>query len=236
MNALANDWDYLPDRLTQLRSVIPASVRLIAVTKTFPAAAVRAAYQAGMRDFGESKVQEAIAKQAELADLQGVTWHLIGHLQGNKVRKALQHFSWIHSVDSLKLAEALNHQALELGCRPTCCLQVKIVPDPNKYGFTPAALQAALPQLDRLHQLDLAGLMTIPPYGLSPADTQAIFEQTRQLAAAINQQGLAHLHLQHLSMGMSGDFPLAIASGATLIRLGTALFGQRNPVKLPLPQ
>ncbi|NEP20224.1 MAG: YggS family pyridoxal phosphate-dependent enzyme [Leptolyngbya sp. SIO4C1] len=218
----------LEQHIRQLRQQIPPSVRLIAVTKTFPAAAVRAAYAAEIRDFGESKVQEAAVKQAELSDLADITWHLIGHLQTNKVRKAVQQFDWIHSVDSLKLAEKLDQAAGELHRRPSCCLQVKLADDPSKYGFDLETLIAALPQLDQLTHLRIVGLMTILPYGLSETAQRKIFERARQLAEEINQRGFSQLQIEHLSMGMSGDFAVAIAAGATMIRLGTALFGRRD--------
>jgi pyridoxal phosphate enzyme (YggS family) len=222
-------WDsaQIKARIQTVQRSMPASVQLIAVTKTFPAAVVRLAYEAGIRNFGENKVQEAIAKQSELTDLTDVTWHFIGHLQSNKAAKALHHFDWIHTVDSLRLAEKLNHLSSAWPRLPHCCLQVKILPDPNKYGFTVPELKAALPQLNQLQYLKLRGLMTIPPYGLSPDQTKSVFDQTRQLAADINQMQLANLQMDTLSMGMSADFSIAIAAGATFIRLGTTLFGPR---------
>ncbi|MDJ0702037.1 MAG: YggS family pyridoxal phosphate-dependent enzyme [Leptolyngbyaceae cyanobacterium MO_188.B28] len=219
-------------RILQIRKTLPPTVRLIAVTKQVSAEAVRAAYMAGVRDFGESRIQEAIAKQAELADLTDITWHFIGHLQTNKVQQALTHFDWIHSVDSLKLAKRLNHLAAELPHPPHCCLQVKIVPDPPKYGFDIDDLWQALPQLDQCTALKIVGLMTIPPYGRETAELQMIFQQARELASAINQRGFSHIQMQQLSMGMSADYPIAIAAGATLIRLGSTIFGAR-PNALP---
>ncbi len=218
----------LPARLAKIQRLIPPQVRLIAVTKTFPATVVRAAYSAGLREFAENKVQEALAKQAELGDLTDVTWHFIGHLQSNKTRKALESFDWIHSVDSLKLATRLDGQAADLGKRPSCCLQVKLAPDSTKDGFDPADLMVALPALDRLGHLNIRGLMVIAPYGLPPEQTRAIFERAQALATKIEQQGWQRLKMDVLSMGMSGDFELAIASGATLVRIGSGLFGRRS--------
>ena len=214
-------------RIHQVQEELPPTVRLVAVTKKFPAAVIRVAYEAGIRDFGESQVQEAEQKQAELADLTDITWHLIGHLQSNKARKAIASFQWIHSVDSLKLAQRLDQIAAELERSPRCCLQVKVAPDPNKYGFTVAELTQVLPRLNRLRHLKIVGLMTIPPYGLAADATQAIFNQLRQLQAEINQQALPNIQVNQLSMGMSGDYPIAIAAGSTMIRLGTQLFGSR---------
>ncbi|MEO0539867.1 MAG: YggS family pyridoxal phosphate-dependent enzyme [Cyanobacteria bacterium P01_A01_bin.105] len=224
-----SDWvKHLSERLAVLQPDIPAPVRLIAVTKTFPAAAVAAAYQLGLRDFGESKIQEAAQKRQQLSDLKDVTWHLIGHLQTNKARKALQLFDWIHSVDSLKLAQKLNQAAGERPHPPRCCLQVKIVPDPDKYGFEPDQLIAALPQLDQLDHLKILGLMTILPLGLTPTETQSAFTKVQILADHINKIGLSRIQIDYLSMGMSEDFRSAIAAGATFIRLGTTLFGHRQ--------
>jgi len=223
------DWSpHVAQQLAALQPDIPNDVRLIAVSKTFPAAAIAAAYGLGLREFGESKVQETEQKQQQLSDLKDITWHLIGHLQSNKARKAVQLFDWIHSVDSLKLAEKLNQAAADLGRRPACCLQVKILPDPDKYGFEPEALMAALPDLGQLNSLNIVGLMAILPLGLTETQRQSAFDQVRILAKQVNQSPGSHLQIDHLSMGMSGDFRSAIAAGATFIRLGTILFGQRQ--------
>ena len=216
----------IAQRIEQLK--LPDHVRLVAVSKTFPAAAIRAAYAAGVRDFGENKIQEAIAKQAELVDLPNITWHFIGHLQTNKARKAVQHFDWIHSVDSLKLARRLNHIAAELSRSPICCLQVKLLADPNKHGWTEAALDQALPDLAQLSHLKLEGIMAIPPYGLLLTETQAFFKRAYTLGQLMTNHQETPLPIRYFSMGMSQDFPLAIAAGANIIRLGTTLFGSRN--------
>lgn len=216
----------IAQRVEQL--ALPDHVRLVAVSKTFPADAIRAAYAAGLRDFGENKVQEAIAKQTELADLQDITWHFIGHLQTNKARKAIQHFDWIHSVDSLKLARRLDQIAAELSRSPICCLQVKLLADPNKYGLTEADLWQALPDLAQLSHLELAGIMAIPPHDLLPAQTQDFFERAYTLGESLAKHKETPLPICYFSMGMSQDFPLAIAAGANIIRLGTTLFGSRS--------
>lgn len=217
----------ISERITTVQASLPDSVRLIGVTKNKPSSAVRAAYEAGVRDFGESRVQEAIAKQAELTDLPNLTWHLIGHLQTNKARKALMHFDWIHSLDSLKLATKLDELAQELSRTPYCCLQVKMVPDSAKYGFDCAKLWQVLPELNRMKSLQIVGLMTIPPQGSTEAESRHIFQEARALATQINQKNLDRLQIRELSMGMSGDYPAAIATGSTMIRLGTTLFGDR---------
>jgi pyridoxal phosphate enzyme (YggS family) len=221
----------LEQRLAQIRQTLPATVRLIAVTKQVPVEAIRTAYALGIRDFAESRIQEAAAKQAELSDWPDITWHLIGHLQANKASKALELFQWIHSLDSLKLAQRLNQLATEnalshQSSKPKLCLQVKLLPDPNKFGWTTSELLAALPELEHCQALDITGLMMIPPYGLPAAQTSALFEQTRALAQQIQQQ--SQLSITELSMGMSDDYELAIQAGSTMIRLGRTLFGARS--------
>ena len=210
-----------------IRRDLPASVKLMAVTKQVSVAQMREAYAVGIRDFGESKIQEAQAKQQELADLPDICWHLIGHLQGNKVRKAVQIFDWIHSVDSLKLVRQIDRVAAELATSPNICLQVKILPDPDKYGWTIPELLADLPQISDCEHLKISGLMAIPPLGLTLAQTQQFFEQTRDLSHQIAQQPGSNLQMSELSMGMSGDYLPAISAGATIIRLGSILFGSR---------
>lgn len=216
------------DRLEEIRQKIPTNVRLVAVTKTVSVERIRAAYAAGIRDFGENRVNEAISKQEQLQDLSDISWHFIGHLQTNKAKKALQHFDWIHSLDSLKLARRLNALAAELPNKPKVCLQVKILSDPNKYGWEVSNLLADLPELDRCSNLDIQGLMTILPLGLSESETLATFKSTAELAEKIASQNWPNLKMNQLSMGMSGDYLAAIAAGATMIRLGRIIFGERS--------
>lgn len=218
----------IAQRINRIRQQLPSSVRLIAVTKQVGIAAMREAYASGIRDFGESRIQEAEVKQAQLIDLPDITWHLIGHLQSNKARKAVEKFAWIHSVDSLKLAQRLNELAGEMSVQPNICLQVKFLSDPNKYGWTPAQLLADLPLLDRYTNLQIRGLMVIPPLGLTEKETLTFFEQAREFADKIQQQKCSNIQMQQLSMGMSADYPLAVQAGATMIRLGEIIFGERN--------
>ncbi|MBD2357048.1 YggS family pyridoxal phosphate-dependent enzyme [Tolypothrix sp. FACHB-123] len=217
----------ISERITQIRSSLPDSVRLIAVSKTVPADKIRAAYAAGIRDFGESRIQEAASKQAQLQDLSDITWHFIGHLQSNKAKKALEQFQWIHSVDNLQLAQRLNNLAPQLGVNPQICLQVKILPDPNKSGWTVPQLLADLPVINQYKNLQIQGLMTIPPLGLNKAEVFDVFNSTSNLAKTIRDQNWSHIPMPHLSMGMSGDYEIAVAAGATMVRLGTILFGDR---------
>src|ERR687885_214369 len=218
----------ITERIAHIRQQLPAEVRLIAVTKQVPVDAMREAYAAGVRDFGESRIQEAEAKIAKLGDLPDLNWHLIGHLQSNKVKKALEPFQWIHSCDSLNLAQRLNRLAAELSLRPKVCLQVKVVPDPNKYGWTVPELLTDLPELNRCDALQIQGLMTILPLGLSQQESRAVFERTREIAEKIRQQNWSNLQMQELSMGMSDDYPLAVQAGATMVRLGRIIFGERT--------
>ena len=218
----------ITERIADIRQQLPAGVRLIAVTKQVSVDAMREAYVAGIRDFGESRTQEAEAKVAQLKDLPNLNWHLIGHLQNNKAKKALEQFQWIHSCDSLKLAQRLNRIAAELSLRPQVCLQVKVVPDPDKYGWTVPELLADLPELDQCDAIQIQGLMTILPLGLSQQESLAVFERTRELAEKIRQQNWLNLQMHELSMGMSGDYPLAMQAGATMVRLGRIIFGERT--------
>ncbi|MFZ4664886.1 MAG: YggS family pyridoxal phosphate-dependent enzyme [Prochlorotrichaceae cyanobacterium] len=216
----------LIDRIAQIRAEIPSPVRLIAVTKTVSVAKMRLAYAAGIRDFGENRVQEALDKQTQLADLTDITWHLIGHLQSNKARSALKIFDWIHSLDSLPLAQRLADLASELDRTPQLCLQVKLRPDPSKSGWELSALKEVLPSLARISTLKICGLMTIPPQESNTEEIIKIFEEARMLLPELN--ALSSLQLSELSLGMSGDYRLAIRSGSTMIRLGRVLFGDRS--------
>ncbi len=211
----------MANALADLARRLPPSCRLLAVSKGQPAEAIRRAVAWGQRSFGESRLQEAIAKQAALADLGPLDWHFIGRLQANKARGVLRHFSTIHSLDSLALAQRLARIAAEEGLAPAVLLQVKLRPDPSKTGFTPQELRAQWPELQHLAPLRPVGLMTICPYGLERPERQALFRECAQLAA--------ELGLAELSMGMSGDWPEAVAAGSTWVRLGSALFGERSP-------
>jgi PLP dependent protein len=215
------------DRIEQIRQTVPSSVRFIAVTKQVSVEFMREAYNAGIRDFGESKIQEAEDKQAKLQDLADVTWHLIGHLQTNKAQKALQLFHWIHSVDSVKIAERLNRAAVSLDKKPHVCLQLKILPDPNKYGWSIAELMSDLEKLNQFEHLQIVGLMTIPPQNLNDAELHSFFKEAYKLGHKIQNQNFPRIQIQELSMGMSGDYKIAISEGATMVRLGTILFGDR---------
>ncbi len=214
----------IAQNIATIQQDLPAPVKLLAVTKQASVAQMREAYAVGIRDFGESRIQDAQTKQQELADLPDICWHLIGHLQGNKVRKALQLFDWIHSVDSLRLLQQIDRVATELATRPNICLQVKVLLDPDKYGWTVPELLADLPQIADCQQVKIKGLMAIPPLGLTSTQTSDFFDRVRELSLQINQQPGLNLQLSELSMGMSGDYRLAIAAGSTIIRPGSIIF------------
>jgi PLP dependent protein len=210
--------------IENIRQNLPASVKLVAVSKQASVAQMREAYAVGIRDFGESRIQDTQTKQQELADLPDICWHLIGHLQGNKVRKALELFEWIHSVDSLRLLQQIDRVATELALSPNICLQVKVIADPDKYGWTIPELFADLPAINQCQQLNIVGLMAIPPLGLTTSQTTQLFGQAQDLRHQINQQPGSSLRLSELSMGMSGDYLPAIAAGSTIIRPGSIIF------------
>ena len=222
--------DLIASRIASIRQQLPDAVKVIAVTKQVSVVAMREAYAAGVRDFGESRVQEAEFKQTQLQDLTDITWHFIGRLQSNKAKKALEKFQWIQSLDSLKLAQRLDQLAETLEDKPQICLQVKILPDPNKSGWTVPSLLADLPELNQCTNLKIQGLMTIPPLGLNDSEILNVFECTRELAQKIQQQNWSNIQMQQLSMGMSDDYQLGVQAGATMVRLGRILFGERTAV------
>ncbi|AFY61588.1 YggS family pyridoxal phosphate-dependent enzyme [Synechococcus sp. PCC 6312] len=218
----------IAQRIATLRQRVPASVRLIAVSKYISPEMMRQAYAAGIRDFGENRIQEAQSKRRELADLTDITWHFIGHLQANKVRAALDTFDWIHTVDSLKLAHRLQALIPAVQNSPKLLLQVKLRPDPQKYGWAISELTAALPELDQLTELNIQGLMTILPLGLTPAEQLLVFQELHDLGETWQHQAWQHLSFQELSMGMSSDYPFALQAQTTMIRLGQVIFGPRS--------
>jgi PLP dependent protein len=201
----------------------PSDITLIAVSKTFPADAIRAAHAAGLRHFGENRVQEAESKHAALADLDA-TWHLIGHLQSNKARRAAELFDRIDSVDSIALAKRLNEAAAALNKRLAILIEVH-TGEATKSGVAESDLPALANAILALPHLDLLGLMTIPPYADDPESARPYFQKLRALRNDTAKRTGRPLPV--LSMGMSHDFEIAIEEGATEVRIGTALFGQR---------
>lgn len=217
----------------------PTSVRLIGVSKTHPASTVHEAWQAGLRDFGENRVQEAEQKILELADIRhDITWHLIGHLQRNKAKRAVQLFDYIHSVDSLELAQALSRHCGDLGLAPKrILLQCNVSGEASKEGFNAqewessatirSTLSDTIRQIGALPHLKIVGLMTVAPYAEDAESVRPVFVSLRQLRDMVATVVPQHA-LTELSMGMSGDIDVAIAEGATMVRVGRALFGERD--------
>lgn len=225
--------DDIAARLERLRAALaeatarsgrpPGSAELLAVSKTFPPEAVAEAARAGQRLFGESRVQECLTKIPLLPGR--LEWHFIGHLQSNKVRKILPLCPVIHSVDSLELALDIERVAEETGAQPEVYLQVNVAADGRKFGFTPVSVAAAMEQLLALRRVRLTGLMTIPPLVANPEKTRPHFAALRVLRDRL--QDTHGADLPGLSMGMSGDFTVAAEEGATIVRVGGALFGKR---------
>jgi pyridoxal phosphate enzyme (YggS family) len=202
----------------------PGSVTLVAVTKAKTAESVRLAATAGVTDFGENYLKEALAKMDQLAPLS-LQWHFIGAIQSNKTRAIAERFDWVHSVDRLNVARRLSEQRPFHAQPLNVCIQVALVPEPTKGGVSPDALTALAAAVAELPRLRLRGLMCLPPPQPTPNDERAVFARLRAALQDLNAGGLT---LDTLSMGMSGDFESAIAEGATLVRIGTALFGSRS--------
>ncbi len=219
-----NEQDSIAQRLANIRQEIPETVQLVAVSKGASVEQMREAYAAGVRDFGESRIQATAEKQAALADLPDIRWHLIGQLQSNKVRKAVQMFEVIQSVDSLKLYQQINKIAAELGKSPQVYLQVKMLPDPQKTGWEVANLRLDLPEINRCEGLRTTGLMVIAPLGLTSYELLEMFISAANLQKEINQHNYQFIEINHLSMGMSQDYKIAVRAGSSLIRVGSKIF------------
>ena len=199
-------------------------IELVAISKTHDAAKVREAIEAGQTLFGESRVQEARVKIPELPS--NLRWHFVGHLQKNKIRHALPLFELTHSVDSLALAEDINRIAEEDGLHPRVLLEVNVAGEGSKFGFQPDKLRAEMESLLALPRLSILGLMTIPPIAEEAEASRKYFVQLRELRARVQTE--FHVDLAQLSMGMTQDFAIAVEEGATLVRVGTAIFGERS--------
>lgn len=202
-------------------------VQLVAITKTHSAEKVREAYESGQILFGESRVQEARVKIPALPS--NIRWHFVGHLQKNKIRYALPLFETIHSVDSLALAEDMNRIAEEEGLHPRVLLELNVAGEGSKFGFAPEKLREEMESLLALPRLSILGLMTIPPLAKEAEVSRKYFVQLRELRNHLQSE--FHVDLGQLSMGMTQDFPIAVEEGATLVRVGTAIFGERSKPK-----
>jgi pyridoxal phosphate enzyme (YggS family) len=205
----------------------PASVRLLAVSKMFGADAVREAFAAGQREFGENKVQEALQKIEATADLP-IRWHLIGHLQSNKAKKAAAAFAAVHAVDSVDLVRRLDAAAADAGARPDLYVQVDLAGEVTKFGAAEAEVPAIVRAAADCRAAVLKGLMLLPPWFDDPEQARPYFRRLRLLRDRLVEDGIDSTRLGDLSMGMSHDFEVAIQEGATLVRVGTAIFGRRR--------
>ena len=208
----------------------PTDITLMGVSKTFPVESIREAYSAGLRVFGENRVQEFAGKAAALHDLSHVEWHLIGHLQTNKTAKAAELFDTVDSVDSVRMAAKLNTFAGSVGKTLSVLVEINVGGETAKSGIVPGSdeLEQILNGAHRWENLKICGLMTVPPYTEDPAGSRVYFRQLRQIRDGIASRKLPRVDAQILSMGMSHDFEVAIEEGATCVRVGTAIFGARS--------
>jgi PLP dependent protein len=214
----------------------PKEITLVAISKTFPVEAISEAIEAGLLRFGENRVQEAEPKISALVAGRALEWHLVGHLQSNKVKRAVQLFEVIHSLDSIKLAQRLSQNCIELNKSVSLLIQVNLGLEETKFGAGREQVEEIVDQVARLPGLRLDGLMTIPPFFENPDQSRPFFAQLRELRDRIESAHPGSLGRKHLSMGMSHDFRVAIEEGATIVRIGTAIFGNREPAKTPIAQ
>ena len=227
MSSIAENLDHVREQIANAasKSGRPADeIELVAITKTHPAEKVREAIEAGQTLFGESRVQEARAKIPDLPS--NIRWHFVGHLQKNKVRQALPLFEMIHSVDSLVLAQDINRIAEDEGSYPRVLLEVNVAGEGSKFGFAPDQLREQIGALLVLPRLSIEGLMCIPPLAVESEDSRKFFVEVRELRDSLEKE--FSLKLPQLSMGMTQDFSIGIEEGATLVRVGTAIFGERS--------
>ena len=209
-----------PSNYLKIKNQIPSNVNILAVSKGFKSQEIKTIQNLGQNDFGESKFQEAFEKQLILKDLKQIDWHFIGRIQSNKIRKIIQNFKYIHSVDSLEKLEKISSISYEEKKNPFIMLQVKLSDDPSKGGFKPELLISNWREMQELKNITLKGLMTINPRGLSSKENSELFKKCRSLANS--------LQLPDCSMGMSGDWEEAIDAGSTWLRLGSSIFGDRS--------
>ena len=209
-----------PSNYLKIKTQIPSNVNILAVSKGFKSQEIKTIQNIGQNDFGESKFQEAFEKQLILKDFKQIKWHFIGRIQSNKIRKIVQNFKYIHSVDSFEKLQKISSISYEEKKNPFIMLQVKLSDDPSKGGFRPELLISKWREIQELKNITLKGLMTINPRGLSSKENSELFKKCRSLADS--------LQLPDCSMGMSGDWEEAIDSGSTWLRLGSLIFGDRS--------
>ena len=209
-----------PSNFLKIKNKIPSNVNILAVSKGFKSQEIKTIQNIGQNDFGESKFQEAFEKQLILKDIKQIKWHFIGRIQSNKIRKIVQNFEYIHSVDSFEKLQKISNISREEEKNPLIMLQVKLIDDPTKGGFNPELLILKWNEIKELKNITLSGLMTINPKGLSSKENLELFKKCRSLADS--------LQLQDCSMGMSGDWEEAVEAGSTWLRLGSLIFGDRS--------
>jgi len=209
-----------PSNYLRIKNQIPSNVNILAVSKGFKSQEIKTIQQLGQNDFGESKFQEAFEKQSILKDLKQIKWHFIGRIQSNKIKKIIQNFKYIHSVDSFEKLQKISSISYEEKKNPLLMLQVKLSEDPSKGGFKPELLISKWSEIQELKNITLKGLMTINPRGLSSKENSELFKKCRSLSDS--------LQLPDCSMGMSGDWKEAIDAGSTWLRLGSLIFGDRS--------
>jgi pyridoxal phosphate enzyme (YggS family) len=208
---------------------VPSSIQLVAATKTVSPSALLEAYEAGVRIFGENRLQEAQEKLRVIGPRQGLAWHFIGRMQRRKLKDIVGKFSLLHSVESVDQARGIDALAEKLGIQQDILLEINVGGEETKGGFDSTHVQEAIEQIDRLPHVAMRGLMTLPPFSDNPEDARPYFSEMRQLRDSLGHLRLRHGELKELSMGMSHDYQMAIEEGATMVRIGTAIFGQRRP-------
>ena len=204
----------------------PEDVTLVAVSKTNPVERIKEAYDLGVRDFGENKVKEMLQKEPQLPE--DIRWHLIGHLQTNKVRNVLGKTVLIHSLDSLKLLDTVDFEARKKGIIAEGLLEVNVAGEESKFGFLPEELEALFPRLSQYRNLKIKGLMTVAPIVEDPEENRPVFHRLCQLSIDIKSKNIDNVSMNVLSMGMTGDYQTAVEEGATIVRVGTGIFGKRE--------
>lgn len=216
------------DRAARRAGRDPADILLVGVSKTFGIDHVRAAAAAGLTDFGENRVQEALQKIAQTSDV-GIRWHLVGHLQANKARRAAGVFAWIHSLDSVELLSRLEAGAAEQQTTPSVLVQADLAGEPTKHGASGDEVRRLFAAGGACRSVRLRGLMVLPPWSDDAEAARPYFRRLVELRESLRAEGVDGSMLQHLSMGMTHDFEVAIEEGATMVRIGTAIFGRRTP-------
>ena len=204
----------------------PESVKLVAVSKTKPNEMLQEAYDIGIRDFGENYVQELCDKIETMP--KDINWHMIGHLQRNKVKYIVGKVSMIHSVDSLRLAEEISREAVKKSCTIDILVEVNVAEEDSKFGITVENAPNIIEEMAKLPGISIKGLMTSAPYVTNPEDNRIFFQKLRQLAVDIKDKNIDNISMDELSMGMTNDYTVAVEEGATIIRVGTAIFGERS--------